>query len=189
MRHELVGIKEVAGGWIKKYVLHYQMSNGKEFKYDLATRNNISSASDLAGKTNAVCIICYDNAKRFVLLKEFRYAVNDYVIAFPAGLVDEGESIEEAAKRELYEETGLSGDVVYSLNGGFSSEGMTDEKVAICMIKVEDVTKLTNQNVQDNEDINFMTCTVDELKSIVTRGEYKISNRVQVFVAGMSQLV
>lgn len=50
-------------------------------------------------------------APRIVLIKQFRPAVGCTVIELPAGLVDVGESVEQAAVRELREETGYVGRV------------------------------------------------------------------------------
>ena len=41
----------------------------------------------------------------FVLINEFKYPQNEFVLGFPAGTVEGGESFLEAAKRELGEET------------------------------------------------------------------------------------
>ncbi|XP_063466260.1 ADP-sugar pyrophosphatase isoform X1 [Symphalangus syndactylus] len=46
-----------------------------------------------------------------VLVKQFRPPVGGYCIEFPAGLIDDGETPEAAALRELEEETGYKGDV------------------------------------------------------------------------------
>jgi ADP-ribose pyrophosphatase len=42
-----------------------------------------------------------------LVISQFRPPLNAYSIEFPAGLIDEGETIEEAARRELAEETGF----------------------------------------------------------------------------------
>lgn len=56
-----------------------------------------------------------------VLQRQFRPPVNAICIEIPAGLVDEGETPEQAAIRELHEETGYVGEILMStsimLNG------------------------------------------------------------------------
>ncbi|KAK4831622.1 hypothetical protein QYF61_018562 [Mycteria americana] len=47
-----------------------------------------------------------------VLVKQFRPPINGYCLEFPAGLIEEHETAESAALRELEEETGYKGEVV-----------------------------------------------------------------------------
>ncbi|XP_055566883.1 ADP-sugar pyrophosphatase isoform X2 [Falco biarmicus] len=47
-----------------------------------------------------------------VLVKQFRPPINSYCLEFPAGLIEENETAESAALRELEEETGYKGEVV-----------------------------------------------------------------------------
>lgn len=47
-----------------------------------------------------------------VLVKQFRPPINGYCLEFPAGLIEENETAESAALRELEEETGYKGEVV-----------------------------------------------------------------------------
>uniref|UniRef100_A0A2K6KVY2 ADP-sugar pyrophosphatase n=3 Tax=Rhinopithecus TaxID=542827 RepID=A0A2K6KVY2_RHIBE len=46
-----------------------------------------------------------------ILVKQFRPPMGGYCIEFPAGLIDDGETPEAAALRELEEETGYKGDI------------------------------------------------------------------------------
>uniref|UniRef100_A0A663E065 ADP-sugar pyrophosphatase n=1 Tax=Aquila chrysaetos chrysaetos TaxID=223781 RepID=A0A663E065_AQUCH len=47
-----------------------------------------------------------------VLVKQFRPPINSYCLEFPAGLIEENETAESAALRELEEETGYKGEVI-----------------------------------------------------------------------------
>jgi ADP-ribose pyrophosphatase len=65
--------------------------------------------------------------RRVVLLRQFRAPLNDYIIEVPAGVVNQGETPEETAKRELIEETGYHPRVLEKLGSftptpGYSSE-------------------------------------------------------------------
>ncbi len=43
---------------------------------------------------------------KFVLIRNYRYPIDEFVLEVPAGLIDEGEPPEETVRRELEEETG-----------------------------------------------------------------------------------
>lgn len=54
-------------------------------------------------------MVGFDTGPEIVLQKQYRPPLDAVVIEVPAGLVDEGETAEEAAIRELKEETGYVG--------------------------------------------------------------------------------
>jgi ADP-ribose pyrophosphatase len=82
---------------------------------------------------DAVVIVPYHTAAgKLVITREFRVPLADYEYGFPAGLVDSGETILQAARRELMEETGLRLTRCIKISPPlYSSAGMTDESVSM----------------------------------------------------------
>jgi 8-oxo-dGTP pyrophosphatase MutT (NUDIX family) len=56
------------------------------------------------------CALCVTEDGRFVMVDQYRHGIGRQSLEFAAGAVDEGENPEEAARRELLEETGYASD-------------------------------------------------------------------------------
>lgn len=130
---EFKAMKKVYGGkFIDRYDIEYETNDGNVKVYEMISRDhNMSSFDDLRkAKNEAVILIMTDEAgERILLNHEFRMATGEWVYNFPAGLIDPGETPEEAAARELREETGLrlvSMDTV--LGPSFSAIGFSNER-------------------------------------------------------------
>jgi len=78
--------------------------------WEHAERPTRPKGSDIDG-VGILAILEKDNGPEVLLQKQFRPPVGKVCIEVPAGLVDEGETAEEAAIRELREETGYVGTV------------------------------------------------------------------------------
>ena len=127
------GIKKVhEGRFITRYDISYTTEKGHEKVYEMISRNkDMHTLEDLNNPNiEAVVLVMYDEShERILLNKEFRLATGRYVYNFPAGLIDKGETPEEAAKRELHEETGLTLVSVEDVIGeSYSAVGFSNEK-------------------------------------------------------------
>jgi ADP-ribose diphosphatase len=103
--------------------------------WEYATRNT---------RRPAVGIVAVTDDGNVILVAQHRPPVNRNVIELPAGLVGdvtgaEQESLIEAAKRELLEETGYSASRWTELACGYSSPGLTDESIVLFL--AEGLTK------------------------------------------------
>ena len=77
-----------------------------------------------------VVVVALTSDNKFVMERQWRAAVESYVIQFPAGLMDvENESSEETARRELLEETGYMTRVVFLMDKIMRRFGMSGKSV------------------------------------------------------------
>lgn len=106
---------------------------------------------------------------RVVLVRQYRYTIDDYIYEFPAGLVEKGEDFHEAARRELYEETGLT---LHPLSVPemyekpcFTTVGMTDESCATVYGYAEG--EISKEAQEDSEEIEIVLADRDEVRRIL----------------------
>lgn len=147
----LESVETVSTGWINKYHLHYTLPDGRPYTYEGVSRKGperYEAALEALGSTgapdpDAVCIVPLLPDGSVLLEREFRYPLNSWCVSLPAGLIDAGETLEEAVARELSEETGyrLRDDIVPAVRPlpqpGFSSTGLTEENVQVVFAQVE----------------------------------------------------
>lgn len=65
---------------------------------------------DIKQEGPAVCILSLTDSNKVLLVKQFRPGPEKILLEMPGGAVEKGETPEKAARRELLEETGYSGD-------------------------------------------------------------------------------
>lgn len=196
----LENVEQVADGWLKKYILTYRLPDGSLYEYEAVSRKGLkeyraeleSNASDSTISAplapDAVCIVPILPDGSVLLIREFRYAINDWIIAFPAGLVEAGEDLATSIDRELFEETGyrLRSDVPEPIKllpqTGYSSVGMTNENVVVAKALIEPDGK---QNLERGEFIEIFTLAPDEIDRFLDTNKMKIGTRCQLVLECM----
>ena len=91
--------------------------------------------------------------EKLVIIREFRVPLGGYQYGFPAGLVDPGETVESACRRELAEETGLTVTRITRISPPiYSSSGMTDESVSMVYVDCTGIpSRDRNESAEDIE--------------------------------------
>lgn len=132
---QIQNIREIASGnWLQLNEATYEDHYGNERKWEYASRRN---------SNGVVTVILEDEAKtQFLLVRQYRVPTMAFTWEFPAGLINEGEAPVEAARRELKEETGYSGDIIALSPMLYTSPGLSNEHgFIICMTAKEKPTK------------------------------------------------
>jgi ADP-ribose pyrophosphatase len=104
-----------------------------------------------------------------ILIRQYRYAVNQWLWELPAGSVDEGETPEEAACRECHEEIGQLPDTVVRLGAMYPTPGYCDEEMFFFRVSGLSVPAHGAERDED-EDIEVRTFTLKEARDMVRRG-------------------
>ncbi|MCG8635011.1 MAG: NUDIX hydrolase [Desulfobacterales bacterium] len=143
----------------------YKDRNATEKNWIYATRGNRT-------RPDAVVIVPYHRTeKKLVLIKEFRVPLGETQYGFPAGLVDPGESIDQAGRRELLEETGLTVTRVLKISPPiFSSSGMTDESISLLYAECEGEPSTADNEA--SEEIEVILVSKAGAGELLNRSDY-----------------
>lgn len=186
-------VETVSTGWINKYHLHYTLPDGRPYTYEGVSRKGperYEAALEALGSTgapdpDAVCIVPLLPDGSVLLEREFRYPLNSWCVSLPAGLIDAGESLEEAVARELSEETGyrLRDDIAPAVRPlpqpGFSSTGLTEENVQVVFAQVEAAGKARPDSA---ELIEPFTVARADLRAFLDANQLPIGTRCQLIL-------
>lgn len=189
----LESVETVSTGWINKYHLHYTLPDGRPYTYEGVSRKGperYEAALEALGSTgapdpDAVCIVPLLPDGSVLLEREFRYPLNSWCVSLPAGLIDAGESLEEAVARELSEETGyrLRDDIAPAVRPlpqpGFSSTGLTEENVQVVFAQVEAAGEARPDSA---ELIEPFTVARADLRAFLDANQLPIGTRCQLIL-------
>lgn len=149
--------------FLNLYEMDTVKRTGAPGKYYVASRAKTEAGLKLHTKRDdpdgVVMYMLYGEARdKVVLVHQYRYTLDGWIYEFPAGLVDPGENYQQAATREVKEETGLdltplTVDPMYE-KPYYMTIGMTDE----CCATVYGYASgnITTKNEEDSEEIEVV---------------------------------
>lgn len=154
------------GRWLQVANVKYRAHDGKEHFWECADR----VASDGA----VVIIPLIKSRNEVIIVRQYRPPTDKFIIEFPAGLIDAGETAAMTAERELLEETGYHGKVSAVSNDTYNSPGMSGEQTQIAIVEIDEAYHLENPPVaqpEGTEDIETFKVAIDDLMEFIQRSE------------------
>lgn len=173
---KLVKMEKVKDGkYLKNYELTYINKAGKEKKYEIVSRKELSDVADIGEKVSGLSIAAVSGGK-LLLLKEFRMGVNKTIYNLCAGMLEQGETLEECVARELYEETGLRVKrIIDILPASYAAVAISDTKTHIVFAEAEGEFA---DHTSDNEWIEAGFYSRKEVEELLKTAEF--SSRAQI---------
>ena len=102
------------------------------------------------------------------LIRQYRFAIDDYILEAPAGTIDEGEKPEETAYRELIEEIGMKAERFIPKGWIYPSPGYTDERIWLFL--AEGLSPSSEYRRDDDEFIEVLRVPLSALPGMIANG-------------------
>ncbi|VDB96169.1 unnamed protein product [Peniophora sp. CBMAI 1063] len=178
--------------WVSLKKLNWKDHTGRERVWEVAERRTRGSSG-----LDAVAILAVIRSKinafpaSTVIIEQYRPPMDAFIIELPAGLVDASESPEQAALRELEEETGYKSTTVLESSSILASDpGMTTANMKLVTVDVllEDGLEYPEQKLDEGEAIVKRVVELKglykELKEYEKKG-FMIDARLNHFATGL----
>ena len=173
------------GEYLSYYEIGYSDEQGHRKTYEMVSKrgskfnHSKELTLDTIGKDDIAIVLIVLNKEhsKMLLVKEFRMGVNQYVYGQVTGFIDEGETDEQAAARELKEETGLDlVKIIDKLPGTFTCAPIADDKTVLIVCEAEGEI-CESDNV--NEEIHPVWCDKAEAKKLLADTKIAFAARTQ----------
>lgn len=139
--------------------MELRFSNGVERTYERL----------VPGGTGAVMMVAMKDAETVLLIREYGGGVEDYTLTLPKGAVDLGETMVEAANRELQEEVGFGArKITFLKNMSLSPSYM---KSGIDILLAEDLYESRLEG-DEPEPLEVVEWKLSELSELFARDDF-----------------
>ncbi len=120
---------------------------------------------------NAVMLLVENQNGQILVYNEYRHGVADLSYTLPAGGIEKNESIEQASRRELLEETGYGFKKCKLLKKYIVSSSYMFSEISFMQIK--DIKKISESTSKDIENPEHIWLSKKELKEAVIENKFK----------------
>lgn len=183
-----------AGKWVKLEKTTYVDPAGNTRTWETAKRTTRRANTEADGVGIIALLKRTLHKDCVVMVKQFRPPMACHSLEFPAGLIDEGESAEVAALRELKEETGYKGEVVGVTPVTCLDPGLSNCTTQIVMVNINgDEMENINptQQLGDGEFVEVVLLPLDEFQmkidELMKKEKIIVDAKVYIFAMGMVQ--
>jgi len=117
---------------------------------------------------DVVAVVALDDEDNVLLVKQYRKPVEKALLEIPAGGIDDGESPDECAVREMQEETGYRPGILQKIGGLYASPGYCSEYLHLYLATDLVPGKLT---ADDDEQIELIRVPLEQIPELISSGQ------------------
>lgn len=135
---------------------------------DVELPNGRTAIREIVEHAPAVAMLPVLDDGTVLLIRQFRYALGRDILEIPAGLVEEGEPFESAARRELQEEIGFFPETLREMGRIYNSPGFSTELLVLYL--AEDL-RPSRLQPDDDENIQVVPVAPEDVAPLLRRGD------------------
>jgi len=141
----------------------------------LAHPHGLTTEREIGEHKGGAVIAALPSAGSIILVKQYRYSVDEELIELPAGRIESGEEPLAAARRELREETGYRAFHWQELARFYSAPGFCTE-----LLHLWQATELefVGKRLDEDEATDVMVLALDEAWNLVVNGKVRDAKTV-----------
>ena len=140
------------------------------FRDEILLPNGNKGVREVVRHPGAVCVLPLTDDGEVIFVNQFRYALNKVTLEVPAGKLEKGEDPQEAALRELSEETGIEAKKIIPMGALYTTPALMDE--IIYMYIATDLSQ-GEQHLDEDEFVNAIKIPLDKAVEMVMNGEIR----------------
>ena len=125
---------------------------------------------EIVEHADCVCVVPLDDQSNVIMVQQYRKPAEETLLEIPAGGIEKGEVSQEAALRELQEETGYTADKIQHLSSFWTTPGFCTELMHSYL-----ATDLRPSSLSpdEDEDIQVVRVPLDQIPDMVRLGQIK----------------
>ena len=127
-------------------------------------------AREVVAHNGAVVIVPIDDNDDVLLVRQYRHAAGESLLEAPAGTLEDSESPDDCAQRELQEEIGYASTDLKAMGGFWSSPGFCTEFIYAYVARNLVESKLS---ADSDEDIDVERVPADRIPQLIRLGEIR----------------
>ena len=130
--------------------------------------NGKRTRREIVEHSDCVAVVVMDDKDNVLLVRQFRKAVDKFLLEIPAGGIDPGEEPVDCVRRELQEEIGYLPKKVERLGGFYSTPGYTTEYLYLYLARELTPSRL---EAEDTESIELVRAPLAQIPALIASGE------------------
>ena len=139
---------------------------------DVRTPSGHIAKREVAEHKSAVGMLAVTNRRTILLVRQYRYAVNEIMLEVCAGLIEKGEDPAQAAEREMQEELGVKAKTLQRIGEFYASPGFCTEIFTLFIASDLEESSLPQD---EDENVSVIEVSFDDIPLMIREGKIRDS--------------